>query len=270
LTRFCKDPEQEVPVTEQEWAACQAPQKMLDWLRDIVRSDARRLRLVAVACLRNVWHLLDDPASCRKALAFAERYADGLATLGQLRGRAWGKSGGAWPAMLFDAWVAAQTAAEYGAALAAWAAVAGDAPTMKRWQVALDAAWGRGDSPSEAQAAADAAVADAAEWLAAREAARRQEEQTQAAILRCIFGGPLWKCPLEPSLLTWQGGTIPRLAQAAYDDRLPEGTLDPGRLAVLCDAAEESGLADAELLGHLRGPLHWRGCFAVDWLLGKA
>src|SRR4051794_29298644 len=101
---------------------------MLDWLRHLGRDDARRLRLFAVACLRNVGPLLEDPPSSRKALAFAERYADGQATRGQLRGRAWGKSGGADPATLLDAWEAAETAAEYGAGLAAWAAVAGDGP----------------------------------------------------------------------------------------------------------------------------------------------
>jgi hypothetical protein len=48
------------------------------------------------------------------------------------------------------------------------------------------------------------------------------------------------------------------------------GRLDPTRLAVLADALEEAGCADAELLGHLRGPgLHVRGCWAVDSLLGR-
>jgi hypothetical protein len=62
------------------------------------------------------------------------------------------------------------------------------------------------------------------------------------------------------------------LAQAAYDERvLPAGTLDTARLAVLADALEDAGCADADLLGHLRGPgPHVRGCWAVDLLLGKA
>jgi hypothetical protein len=68
------------------------------------------------------------------------------------------------------------------------------------------------------------------------------------------------------------------------------GHLDPGRLAVLCDALEEAGCTDAALLAHLRGwetvpavdggvtkalvtvPLrgpHVRGCFAVDCVLGR-
>jgi hypothetical protein len=61
------------------------------------------------------------------------------------------------------------------------------------------------------------------------------------------------------------------MASAIYEERaLPEGTFDPGRLAVLADALEEVGAADPDLLGHLRGPgPHVRGCFAVDAVLGK-
>jgi hypothetical protein len=41
-------------------------------------------------------------------------------------------------------------------------------------------------------------------------------------------------------------------------------------LAVLADALEEAGCADAGLLGHLRsrGP-HVRGCWALDLILGR-
>jgi hypothetical protein len=62
------------------------------------------------------------------------------------------------------------------------------------------------------------------------------------------------------------------LAQAAYDNRDRfAGTLDPARLTALADALEVAGCADADLLGHLRGPgQHVRGRWAVDLLLGKA
>ncbi len=54
------------------------------------------------------------------------------------------------------------------------------------------------------------------------------------------------------------------------DPGLPEGTLEPSRLAVLADALEDAGCGDAELLGHLRGPgPHVRGCCAVDLQLAK-
>jgi hypothetical protein len=64
---------------------------------------------------------------------------------------------------------------------------------------------------------------------------------------------------------------IPELAREAYENReLPEGRLDNGRLAVLADALEESGLTDERILSHLRsaGP-HVRGCHALDAILGQ-
>jgi hypothetical protein len=72
---------------------------------------------------------------------------------------------------------------------------------------------------------------------------------------------------LEPSLLSYDDGMIRRLALAAYEDRVfPGGTVDPGRLAALADALEESGCADVGLLSHLRlpGP-HVRGGF-LPWM----
>jgi hypothetical protein len=72
-------------------------------------------------------------------------------------------------------------------------------------------------------------------------------------------------------LSAWNGGTVVKLAQAAYEESdLPSGTLDTTRLAILADALEEAGCADAEILGHLRGPRpHVLGCWAVDLIVGK-
>ncbi len=96
------------------------------------------------------------------------------------------------------------------------------------------------------------------------------------------------------------------LAHAAYEDRGDDGTFDPLRLAILADALEEAGCTLEPLLRHLRGqercprcengwyhngprggqrslvpctdctrgwiPLrgsHYRGCYALDLVLGK-
>jgi hypothetical protein len=98
--------------------------------------------------------------------------------------------------------------------------------------------------------------------------------QTQAAFSMIFatpdFGNPFAAPWRETTWLTLNDGIVKCLAEAAYEQRvMPAGTLDPECLAVLADALEEAG-ADADLLNHLRGPgPHYRGCWAIDLLLGK-
>src|SRR5262249_12453726 len=104
--------------------------------------------------------------------------------------------------------------------------------------------------------------------VAAHSAETGLDGQTQCGLIREICGNPLRPATIPTASKT---PTTVALAQAAYDERdLPSGHLDPARLAVLADALEEAGCADADILGHLRGPgPHVRGCWAVDLLLGK-
>ncbi len=71
------------------------------------------------------------------------------------------------------------------------------------------------------------------------------------------------------SWFTWNDGTIPRLAQTAYDDKLGNGQLDNSRFAVLADALEDAGCEDSRILNHCRQEFHVRGCWVLDMLLGK-
>ena len=76
----------------------------------------------------------------------------------------------------------------------------------------------------------------------------------------------------SPALPAWNDSLVPRMANAIYEERaLPEGQLDPARLAILGDALEDAGCpADHELLQHLRAPgPHVRGCWVVDLLTGR-
>jgi hypothetical protein len=113
---------------------------------------------------------------------------------------------------------------------------------------------------------------------------------------RCVSIGMIGHCVLVDR--EWLTPTVLSLSQAAYDEPLPDGTLDPFRLAVLADALEEAGCVlgcthcvdgvwgeyndDARtpiacstpscaVLAHLRsaGP-HFRGCWVIDLLLGKS
>jgi hypothetical protein len=103
------------------------------WCLRAVEGEDRKIRLFAVWCARRVQHLMTDPRSL-KALDVAEAYANGTATLEELkeaRGAAWGAkraAGAAWAATGGAAWAAdaaanaAAHAAAHAAAYAAWSA----------------------------------------------------------------------------------------------------------------------------------------------------
>jgi hypothetical protein len=100
----------------------------------------------------------------------------------------------------------------------------------------------------------------------------RAEREIQANLLRDIFGNPFGpQLASDLSWETWHDRTLPKLAQAIYDERdLPGGRLDTTRFGVLGDALEDAGCTDTEILAHCRGPgPHVRGCWVVDLLLGK-
>jgi hypothetical protein len=230
-------------MTEQEWLACADAEVMLKVLHRklaVARSRAgrRRLRLFACASCRTVWHLLDRSAG-QEAVRIVEQYADGKANMQAVE----------------------------AARAAVWALPSASEPSVYMTPA----------GPSRAHYAtitpAHAALPHA--YDAARNAVRYAQEAlvlpdpvVYAGFLRCIFGNPFHPVSLEPA---WITPTLLNLAQAAYDHRLlPSGLLDTARLAVLADALEEGGCADAELLEHLRlaGP-HVRGCWPVDLILNK-
>lgn len=57
--------------------AANDPESMLEFLRG--EASSTRMRLVAIACCRRIWHLLSHEAS-RAAVEIAEKFAHGLAT----------------------------------------------------------------------------------------------------------------------------------------------------------------------------------------------
>jgi hypothetical protein len=271
-------------MTAAEWQTCTDPLPMLEslqgsatgWRGSIflvlgiqpqVRRD-RKARLFGCACCRRVWHLLGSEPCCRKAVETAEQYADGEASREQLR--------------------AARQAAH--ARRLRLRAEEGDKPVcagrlaVRAAEVAAEAnAWhaARRASLVAREAANTGAIEEMVgglqgqRWLGSPQfvAFRQGQASRQCDLLRDIFGSPFAPLPaVDPSLLTWSDGLVAKLAVAAYEDHhLPHGTLDASRLAVLADALEDVGWADADILNHLRGPgPHVRGCWAVDLLLGKA
>jgi hypothetical protein len=253
-----------VGMTEVEWVGCDNPLTMLDYLRG--RASDRKLRLFACGCCCP-WSRAEglDPA-VRRAVEVAERYADGLAGGDQLA-----------PAAA-EAFALSRAAAE-------------------RWHEAVDEEGGQSDfsRPHQIDAAVAGAAAAAAgdpldpravlwslwqRWSGCGDQRREtfyrpfleRERREECDLLRDLLGNPFRPAAVDPAWLTWGDGLVARLAHAAYEERLlPAGLLDNDRLAVLADALEEAGCGEPQLLGHLRGGgTHYRGCFAVDALLGRS
>jgi hypothetical protein len=237
-------------MTEDQWASILDPEAMQKLLRDTGMLSERKARLFIVACCRHLWHMLEEQD--RNAVVLAEKYADGLAVredLGEVARR-----------LAFHQAVAYF---RHGDLARAVEDAAGEEPGRRAgraaWSVLVAVYW---SGPAGYDRAS----------IQARYAAREAERARQWAAVRCVFGDPSRSVAVDPSWLRWNGGTVARLAQAAYQDRqLPGGHLDRARLAVLADALEEAGCADAGLLSHLRSPgPHVRGCAVIDALLGKS
>jgi hypothetical protein len=85
-------------------------------------------------------------------------------------------------------------------------------------------------------------------------------------LLRDVFGNPFRpNPPLAASVLSWNDGTVRRIAEGVYQERAFD------RLPVLADALQDAGCDHDDLIRHCRsaGP-HVRGCWAIDLILGKA
>jgi hypothetical protein len=252
-------------VTEREWLA-EAVEEA-EWLRcrslegmpyNLDYCFGRCGVLFAAACCRSVWHLLpDDPG--RTAVLTAEDYADRLATreaLGAAEQRAYEAGELMCESMPDLAWKASPAWHTMWAAGSFTGAMSGRRPVSgAAYHVRQAIAWEKAPAP---------------EQRVEREQLMKGEAARQWSFVRDIFGNPFRRVVLAPSVLQWKAGTLERLAESAYQERvLPSGHLDPNRLAVLADALEEAG-ADPELVGHLRGPgPHVRGCWVVDHLTGR-
>jgi hypothetical protein len=191
----------------------------------------RKRTLFAFACVREVWHLLDDEPT-RKFVEVSEAFADGRATLGEVGAEGDAASAANWTPARHTSWPDHRNIF--------FADAAGPAQLTD---------WAAGIAATE-----EASFADAA-WPAALTAAR----QKQALLLDDIAGPD----PL-PDLSRTRTPTVVALAEAIYDQRSWED------MPILADALEEASCTDARVLEHLRGPgPHVRGCWALDTILAK-
>jgi hypothetical protein len=170
----------------------------------------------------------------RKALQVAERFADGKATLGELR--------------------AARALAKTAARQAHDDEWEDEARAKFCWDEAYEAT-------RKAMYAADAAVQCVTEEV---DVEQIPEGVLLPDLIREIFGNPFqWKI-VDPVWLSWNDGSAHRMAEVIYET----GSFE--MLPILADDLEEAGCSDPAILLHLRGPNdHVRGCWALDLLLAK-
>jgi hypothetical protein len=237
-------------MTEQEWLECTVPAQILRFLRvggsNTLRpliieglsavltqtlkriATQRKLRLFICACYRRLWARFPDPEADWNLLLVCERYADGSITKAEFkfaRKRAIDR----WAPMAVGDRLEAASMSSANCLSVVESYVLGDEPESPKGNAIL-----------------------------------LEESVVQCDILRDLFGNPFRPVSGVPSWLAWHDGTVPKIAQAIYDERRFTD------LPILADALEEAGCTNADILGHCRseGP-HVRGCWVVDLILGK-
>lgn len=216
-------------MTEAEWLACGNPWVMMQHVG--AAGTDRKLRLFVCACCERCsqYGLIAD---FRTGVAVAKQFADR-----QLN------------------------AAELGAARQALACHAEDGDA--NWNHGLEALARALElaplEPGTAALCTDLIVQSfGQEW---NELAQNQERAAQCELLRDIFRDPFRPATVEPG---WRTGNVVALAEAIYQEQ------DYTRLPILADALEDAGCTDVDMLTHCRVMReHVRGCWVVDWVLGK-
>jgi hypothetical protein len=232
-----------------EWWSANESWRLLGYLEGRKDVSDRKWRLFVCASVRTIWDMIGEDV-CRQALLVAELYADGRV------GRAAAEE--------------VQEAAE----LVAFPSQDGPCPRTADYLASVsiltcegaDCRWNASWVSSMVHEVLHSRIRKG--QIDPRYVNREEQE---CRLLRDIFNPFEPFSALDRPLLTWSGGLIPRLAQAAYEERPPHGELDLARLAILCDALEEGGCTDHRLLTHLRSPgPHYRGCDALDAVLNRS
>jgi hypothetical protein len=103
------------------------------------------------------------------------------------------------------------------------------------------------------------------------------QTRTPVALCGSILGGSIPMAMLPNGLFTpaftcaWFTADAVTIARNTYaEKRYEDGAMDLAQIAVLADAIEEAGCYQHPLLSHLRRRRdHYRGCWALDLILGK-
>lgn len=227
-------------MTEAEWWVCENPKLMLEALQD--QASERKLRLFACACCRHFWHLLIDQRS-RTAVEVAERFSDGLLSDDEAQAAF---------ASACEASLKVRSGPDHWPETVLRLRYQHSPETL--WRAAFTAAFAVGSG-----------VGDVVAHIRSNQGIL-VAHSLQAQFLRDIFG-PLPSRSVSVSSRHLNPQIIV-LAQSIYDDRAFDRL--PVLADALADALEDAGCEANAILDHCRQPAnHVRGCWAVDFLLGK-
>jgi hypothetical protein len=208
------------------------------------RLTARKMRLFACACCRQIWNQIGDAGS-RARVELAESFADGLTSDRQR-----------------------QTALAEAKAATDEAVANRVGKTDNRWQ------WFDAVRQTLEKDPARHVIGPNAAWILAQDFAPggvvtgelgepylERAEAMQADLVRDVFGNPFRKAAIKKRWLT---DSVRQIAECIYREQGYD------RLSTLGDALLAGGCNDEQIIAHCRskGP-HVRGCCVVDMILGK-
>lgn len=263
-------------MTVAKWLAGAEPQKVLLALaRDGV--SERKRRLFACACCREaVRRIPDDRTWC--AVGVAERLVDGMATDEEVVAASAGMEELMYEADRDQAEMLEDYYAAGGDNCDGWACEDWGEERWREMGCPVDADLGYRSLDASVAFGAAGMLAEAVyqllgpapAWRVAVETActaAREMNQPLERQLRVWFSDLFRVSSRQTPVSAWLSsneGVVGRLARTIHNERGFE------HLPILADAVEDAGCADTELLSHLRGPgPHIRGCWAVDYLLGR-
>lgn len=228
-------------MDQTEWLHCDRARVLL---AQLIHASRRKLRLFACACCRLLPELTHS-ALAADFLDQAERCSTGLFDLPVLRKR----------------WEKTSTKVESSVVQRALSlVVSAQSPGWVAWHsvVQVVALVEKGTEQMRQQCVCPSRR----EERRARGRSKQQRRMHLCNLLRDIFHCPPRKPPvLDPAVLAWRQGLVPRMARMIHDERRYE------EVPILGDALEEAGCTDADVLAHARAPgPHVPGCWLVDSL----
>jgi hypothetical protein len=275
-------------MTEAEWLTCAEPKQLVDFLGD--KLTERKLMLWAVGCCSSLRDLIIDKRS-RDALVVAEAYVEGQASRQQLTNahqqaataeeqlnqelEAWIEAGEDMPPETVQRTIFNRNLkrvgndyylreAQYSAALAAMKCATQVRDELINAVFMAAVAIANEQMFRHYEQAAEVLDPFSDKMLNAVNGFQDEQHQRHCLVLQEIVGNPFCPVNLDSACLSWNDGTVRKIAQSIYDERAYE------RMPILADALTDAGCDTEDILSHCRsdGP-HVRRCWVVDLLLGK-